>query len=184
MFQGSISGDSLLKTTQWTSRPGTNSVRRTEGNDQKASKCFKCGQSGDSYRNCDQKKLWCTLCKKGNHKGKLCRFQRSTHTVNKVQDTGDQEHSFKVKTDIPEKAEFRTDLLVDCGTTAHIINDESKFSSFDSTFRSERHTIDLSIGERLNVAVKRGTACLKFQDSDGRAIDVTLKNALYVPSFP
>ena len=35
-------------------------------------------------------------------------------------------------------------LLVDCGATTHIINDESKFSNFDDKFAPEKHYIELA----------------------------------------
>ena len=74
---------------------------------------------------------------------------------------------------------------MDCGATAHIITDQSKFSSFDQTFRPESHYIELADGTRSNnVALKRGNVNLPITDSTGRCVNASLKNALYIPSYP
>ena len=66
-------------------------------------------------------------------------------------------------------------LLVDCGATAHIITDQSKFSSFDQTFRPESHYIELADGTRSNnVALKRGNVNLPITDSTGRCVNASL----------
>ena len=79
-------------------------------------------------------------------------------------------------------AETLNKLLVDCGATAHIITDESKFSSFDESLKPETHYIELADGTRSNnVALKRD---LPIMDSTGRSVSVSLKNTLYIPSYP
>ncbi|XP_057702354.1 uncharacterized protein LOC130921966 [Corythoichthys intestinalis] len=76
-------------------------------------------------------------------------------------------------------------LLVDCGATTHIINEEGKFTTFDNTFNPEQHYIKLADGTmKNNVALKRGDAEVLLQDKRGRSVAVTLKRALYVPTYP
>ena len=72
-------------------------------------------------------------------------------------------------------------MLVDCGATTHILNDMSKFSKFDHTFSPEKRTIELIYVDRISVAEARGDATVKI---DGDSIDVILKDALSVASFP
>ena len=76
-------------------------------------------------------------------------------------------------------------LLVDCGATSHIINDISMFHKLGKSFKPDKHCIELANGERNNnVALKRGTANMKFVDSRGECVDIVFTNALYVPTFP
>ena len=76
-------------------------------------------------------------------------------------------------------------LIVDTGATSHMLNDRSRFKSFDSTFKPESHSMELADGRRtFGLAEGRGDAQMCLTDSDGRTCTVTLKNALYIPSFP
>jgi hypothetical protein len=44
---------------------------------------------------------------------------------------------------VMRKSHFSVDdLLVDCGATAHILNDESKFVSFDNRFSPSKHYLN------------------------------------------
>jgi len=74
-------------------------------------------------------------------------------------------------------------LLVDCGTTAHIITDKSRFIPFDESFRPDKHYIELANGTKSNnVAFARGDVSIR--NVDGRYFNVLLTNALYIPSYP
>ena len=76
-------------------------------------------------------------------------------------------------------------LIVDTGATSHMLNDRSRFKSFDSSFKPESHSMELADGRRTSgLAEGRGDAQVCLIDSDGRRCTVTLKNALYIPSFP
>jgi len=75
-------------------------------------------------------------------------------------------------------------LLIDCGAIAHIVTDKSRFTSFDKSFRPEKHYIEIANGTKSNVALARGDATVRIKDSTGRYVNEALKNALYVPSFP
>ena len=76
-------------------------------------------------------------------------------------------------------------LLVDCGATAHCLNDRSQFISFDETFNPEEHYVKLANGETSNeLAKKRGTALLNICDLSGAMRRTRLEDALFIPSFP
>jgi len=47
--------------------------------------------------------------------------------------------------------------FVDCGATAHIVNDKSRFTNFDKSFCSDKHYIKLANGTKQNnVAIAKG----------------------------
>ena len=75
-------------------------------------------------------------------------------------------------------------LLVDCGATTHIINDESKFNKFNDHFTPDKHYIELADGTRSNnVALKRGDVEITIMDTTGKLVNASL-NALYIPTYP
>lgn len=77
------------------------------------------------------------------------------------------------------------ELVVDTGAPSHILNDRSRFKNFDNTFKPERHSMEMADGKRTyGLAQGRGDARVCLIDSEGRRCAVTLKNALYIPSFP
>ena len=102
---------------------------------------------------------------------------------------GEKEHSFaflmktqqgvtKNNTQMPNR------LQVDCGSTADIITDESKFSSFDQSFKPETHYIVLAEGTRPNdVALKTGYVDSPIMESTGKSVAVSLESNLYIPSY-
>ena len=75
-------------------------------------------------------------------------------------------------------------LLVDCGATAHIVTDKDKFTQFDKYFDPSSHYIELADGSRTNnIVLGKGQATVLLYDVNGAAHNVTLENALYIPSF-
>ena len=75
-------------------------------------------------------------------------------------------------------------ILIDTGATVHIINDKTKFISFDNKFNTSNHTIELADGSRQNgVVLGKGTAKFTFCDTDGKNQNILLQNSLYVPSY-
>ena len=55
-------------------------------------------------------------------------------------------------------------LLVDTGATSHIINDNSKFVGFDTSFDSSSHFMELVDGSKANVVLGKGDANVKLFD--------------------
>ena len=171
-----------------------NSVRK----DRKDIKCFIC--AGNHYaRDCQQprkKQLWCNHCQSTSHTDQACRSRKRQKEV-KERARGDQmntmsdqtendEHQFMFKVKSGENSTSqRNSILVDCGATAHIITDENKFVQYDRTFNADKHFVELADGTRANnVAVKRGDACMTLLDESGDRINITLCDALLVPSYP
>ena len=75
--------------------------------------------------------------------------------------------------------------MVDCGATSHIITEEDAFAKFDETFNPNANYMELADGTRMNnVALKRGDAEMCLLDREGRCSKVTLKKALFIPSYP
>ena len=158
--------------------------------------CYKCKQSGHIARFCDRKKLWCSFCRTDTHTDAACR-NKNIVKKDKVQFANIQSEepklseletsfAFSVKHSCSEvKITPQTSLLVDCGATAHIITDKSKFTRFDESFRPDKHYIELADGTKSNdVALARGDVSIRLKDVNGRCVDATLTNALYVPSCP
>ncbi|PIK39827.1 hypothetical protein BSL78_23335 [Apostichopus japonicus] len=155
--------------------------------------CYTCGKHGHRAADCrvnDQKskKRWCDICKKSNHDTKWCRRKDSVKTLDNSQNDVEGEHNFLFKvsfdTDQLDRVHEAKGLLVDCGATTHIINDESKFVRFEDNFNPSDHYIELADGSRNNnVAIKRGDAQISLVDSTGKTQTGILENALYVPSF-
>lgn len=157
-------------------------------------KCYNCG--GNHFaRDCVKikKNLWCNHCQSTSHSDQACRKQKELrekghndrfNTASNY--PADDEHSFTFKIASVDTGVFQNNsVLVDCGATAHIITDENKFLRFDDTFNGDKHFMELADGTRANnVAVKRGDAQITLQDKNGGLVNVTLKNALLVPSYP
>ena len=75
-------------------------------------------------------------------------------------------------------------LLVDSGATAHIICDLNNFIEFDANHDPENHVIELADGSRVTGTVRgKGKAKFNFEDTNGKDCDITLENALYIPSY-
>ena len=155
--------------------------------------CFKCGESGHFARECKRKAegRWCYHCKMNNHNDKNCRNQKRGErntTVKAIAEDSDEEdeHTFAFKMDFSKQQNVEVGkLLVDYGATSRIINDMSVFHKLDESFKPDKHYIELANGERSNnIALKRGTANMKFVHSWGECVDIVLTNALYVPAFP
>ncbi|KAK7895537.1 hypothetical protein WMY93_020862 [Mugilogobius chulae] len=163
--------------------------------------CWRCGEKGHRKDECS-KKVWCSSCKSTSHTDKACRKKERGSRCAHAQDDGGSrgridvrgtegaDFTFRAQTvDTSKSAQQRPiqekGLIVDTGASSHIINDRSRFKNFDNSFKSERHSMELADGKRtFGLAQGRGDAQVHLIDSNGRRCSVTLKNALYIPSFP
>jgi len=165
-------------------------------------RCFKCGVLGHKKANCGTKvekgpgsegglnkqqrrfKRWCVNCKSTTHDTSYCRKLSASKSV--VSDDS-QPHSFAfhvADSDCNGDHIYSQSLLVDCGATSHILCDEEKFVSFDESFNSDAHFIELADGTRTSGSVLgKGDASVLIYDINGKANKVLLKDALCIPSF-
>ena len=157
-------------------------------------KCFRCHRYGHKANECKSKNLgtrrWCDHCRSSTHDTSYCRGRRdmkdSAKAVGDSHEYGDGGgHSFAFKVDHVQGTRPGKSLLVDCGATTHIMNDPSKFITFDESFDSSKHFIEVADGRRANnIATKRGTAKTYVVDNSGKCVEIILKNALCIPSYP
>ena len=100
----------------------------------------------------------------------------------KNQDLDEKSFAFTLK-DGQGRSTKDSKLLVDTGATSHIINDSSKFVSFDNNFNPNSHFIELADGSKANVVLGKGNVMVKLFDIKGNVQDVMLSDALYIPSY-
>ena len=75
--------------------------------------------------------------------------------------------------------------MVDTGATTHIIKDIERLKNFDDSFQPDNLFIELADGSKANeVALKWGDAEICLMNANGNKQPVTLKGALFVPSYP
>ena len=162
------------------------------------------GRTGSSSGRTDSRRRgrWCVNCRSSTHDTGYCRKKthtkdvsnndrRDNHNVNSMNEKSDADHSFAMFKadvlchDVDDVHVCAGDkLLVDCGATAHIIHDRSKFEKLDDNFNAEKHSIELADGSRSNGVVQgRGDARVTVNDVNGKPYEFILKNALYVPSY-
>ena len=155
-------------------------------------KCYNCGRTGHKKNQCKESivekvkpKRWCTNCKMNNHDTKYCRKVNNmkTTSVNEC----DYSESFAFKSAITENSAFKCSadsLLVDCGATAHIVNDKSKFCNFADNFDASSHIIELADGTRTSgIVTGKGDANFIINDSSNKPHEIVLKYVLYIPSY-
>ena len=133
--------------------------------------CYICkhtGHKSTEYRfnhshSNNRSRRWCDICKNSSHDTSYCRRLKS-NSVKAVVDAKNKEDDSKhfafTFSNVPPEVTPVCSLLVDCGATTHIINDESKFVKFDEHFDPSCHVIELADGRKLkDLARKRGNAC-------------------------
>ena len=156
--------------------------------------CDNCGKVGHKSADCWRKSRWCLNCKSNTHDTKYCRQKNArTVTAKTAKDTecsNDSGYSFMLNVNADVDA-MNTDInmmcssmLVDCGATSHIVNDESMFLKFDDGFDADKHVIELADGTRCTGVVKgKGVATMFLTSSNGVQHEIMLSDALYVPSY-
>ena len=137
---------------------------------------------------------WCSICKMNNHDTKFCGKNRNAaKTVSQNNNDNDdsyEPHSFSFmtanfNTEMCESENFVNQcLLVDSGCTSHIVCDKEKFVKFDEDFDPSSNYIVLADNTRSNNVVQgRGEAKICLQNRNGKQCEVTLHDALYIPSY-
>jgi len=74
--------------------------------------------------------------------------------------------------------------MVDCGASRHLINDESRFLSFDKTFKASNHYVELSGGHQSNQLVTAGGTAQFSIDEHNTVQHIQLEDALLAPTIP
>ena len=158
-------------------------------------KCYGCGKIGHKKSECRNpitylrsssgkqgQKRWCSVCRTKTHYTYQCREKTNKDSAKSCEDIS---HTFAFTiSSSPECVDTVNSFLVDTGATAHILNDKSLFSSFESSFEPEKHSIVFADGSRVNGLTHGvGKAKMQLRDSTGHVRDTVLENALYVPSF-
>ena len=157
--------------------------------------CYICKRTGHKSTECrfnqshsnNRSRRWCDICRNSSHDTSYCRRLKS-NSAKAVVDAKDKEDDSKhfafTLSNVPPEVTPVCSLLVDCGATTHIINDESKFVKFDEHFDPSCHVIELADGRKLkDIAHKRGNACVELSDVHDNVRKCILYNALFVPSF-
>ncbi|KAJ8406882.1 hypothetical protein AAFF_G00291580 [Aldrovandia affinis] len=144
--------------------------------------CFRCGQRGHIARVCQRGQQWYS---QGSSTMRRGRRQRQDNACGVSEETDENTYAFLVSETQPGHGVTRKGLMVDTGATSHIITDLARFKSFDDRFQAETHCVELADGTRCKgVAERRGDAEVCLVDSRGRRLGTTLRQALYIPSYP
>lgn len=136
--------------------------------------CYKCGQKGHIRSKCNQR-VWCSHCKSNTHAEPLCRTKGKEDGVRKVaedtdEDIDDKDRCFMAKhasSERPSANVKKKGIMVDAGATSHIVNDITKFKSFDSSFQPNAHSIEVADGTKYSgMAQHRGTVLMYLLDPE------------------
>lgn len=155
--------------------------------------CYEYGNRGHIARDCHQRRAtkWCNYYRSSTHSDETCqrraKHKDDTEQTAERKDGNEEVQTFVFKVTqglLPDNIK-RNGIMVDCGATSHIITEKDKFIRSDETFNPKSHYMELADGARMNnVAVKRGDAEVFLQDLEGRYVKVTLRKALFIPSYP
>ena len=105
-------------------------------------------------------------------------------TIKAAAEEKDSSLVFKIN-DRPQSTVESKRIMVDTGATSHIIKDIERFKNFDDSFQPDNHFIKLADGTKMNgVALKPGDPEICLVNSNGNMESVTLKGALFIPSYP
>ena len=151
--------------------------------------CYDCKKIGHKRMDCPNKReqKWCDFCRVRTHSYEDCRSKPTTRDTSRDTAASAQNFMFYVEDYVNQVEVCETDhvkTLVDCGATAHVVRDRSRFVSWDSSFDTASHAIELADGSRSTGIVQgRGRAEITTTDANGQSCTITLDNALYIPSY-
>ena len=145
--------------------------------------CYICKDPSHMARTCPSGKPYCLHCKIGGHTTKACRKKDNSTgstSVKNVSSTNEDTFAFICK----DTSSFHSvEVMVDTGATAHIIKDKELIKEFIGAV-PENHTIELADGKRVHGIVEgRVIASVPAMDLKGTVREMTLNDALYIPSF-
>ena len=111
-----------------------------------------------------------------------CRYKKQ----DTIKAAAEEDSSFVFKiNDRPQRTVESKRSMIDTGATSHIIKDIERFKNVDDAFQHDNHFIELADGTKTNwVALKRGDAEICLVNANGNKESVTLKGALFIPSYP
>ena len=184
--QSDLQSDNVMKTFQ---NPAYSKPKQKPNyNGAKQKLCHICKDPNHLANTCPKRaKKWCSYCRTDTHISKNC-YKNRAHSAKNIQSDNNKDDSFIFK--ISETDECPTNpvkddsLLVDCGASTHIIKDKDKFITFDKNFDPSQHCIVLADSSmQTGVAKGRGDAKIQLTCTEGKVCDVTLRNALYIPSY-
>ena len=160
---------SSLRSFEETEKAKTpNSSNIMTANFKKTLRCYSCGMQGHKKVNCRRKKnfrktKYCVNCKNNTHSTQNCRRRNNYHQVDE-QNMQDDQHDSEQSDDhfsfnFSDYCKFdyiyQNNLLVDSGSTSHIVNDFSKFVSFENNFKPECHYVVLADDSKTSNIVKK-----------------------------
>ena len=148
--------------------------------------CLKCNRKGHVAKICQnnfkKNKKWCNYCKRQTHVRESCRYKKR----NTMKAATEEDCSFVFKiNDRPQRTVESKRIMVDTGATSHIIRVIERLKNFDDSFQPDNLFIELADGTKTNgVALRRGDAEICPVNANGNTESVTLKGALFIPSYP
>ena len=129
-------------------------------------------------------KILCYIYNRKYHKAFQCWIKRWKHFCPRIKIySKDQLNFFALGYDI---VSHKSNFLVDCGATKHIITDKSKFINFDQNFEPRNHFVEL-VNESLvnNIVLKRGDVFIFSCNSNGHMLYISqLLNKIYFQYKP
>ena len=112
--------------------------------------CNYCGMKGHKSKDCrNRHRLQCSFCHAKGHVEKVCFTKKRDTQTNPntgANVTTDFSFSSTSQTFSTSKLSARHKLMIDCGATSHIVNDKTKFVSFDDSFKPAQHLIEVADG--------------------------------------
>ena len=148
--------------------------------------CFKCDGKGHVAKICPnnfkKKKKWCNYCK--THVRESCRYKKRDTIKATEEEEEDSSFVFKIN-DRPQRTVESKRIMVDTGAPSHIIKDIERVKDFNDSFQPDNHFIELADGTKTNgIALTRGDAEICLVNANRNMESITLKGALFIPSYP
>lgn len=123
--------------------------------------CFKCKQDGHKAFSCPNKgkassrggrggggnnnRKWCTICGSGTYHTRNCR--NSKEEEESMSENSKSKHYFAMMNINEFGAHYGgKSFLIDSGSSAHIVNSDENFISYDSEFNPQQHAVTLADG--------------------------------------